>query len=174
MNLLLPPQIIKRLRRELRRATWKEIGGVLMGEHVRDEVFRVTDISIQRSGGTQACFIRDPKDHKAQLQEFFNRTGEDYQRFNYLGEWHSHPSFDAFPSSTDIKTMQSMLSDPDVGAHFLILLITKLSRTKGIETTVILFRPGEPPVEVPVLRESETLKRTQGTAQQWLRKLFRM
>src|SRR5258707_14116421 len=82
MQLLLPPQIIKRLHRELRRAGRKEIGGLLMGEHVRDEIFRLVDISVQRSGGSQACFIRNPADHQAQLQEFFGRTAEDYRRFN--------------------------------------------------------------------------------------------
>jgi proteasome lid subunit RPN8/RPN11 len=73
-----------------------------MGEHVRDDIFRVVDISVQRSGGSQSCFIRNPTDHQAQLQDFFARTSEDYSRFNYLGEWHSHPSFTAAPSITDI------------------------------------------------------------------------
>jgi len=174
MQLLLPPQIVKRLRRELRRAGKQEIGGLLMGEHVSDEVFRVTDISVQRSGGTHACFVRDHKDHQAQLQDFFKRNGENYGRFNYLGEWHSHPSFDALPSSTDIETMQSILSDPAVGANFLILLITKLSRIKGIEATAVLFRHGASPTEAPVLREQKGQERRNGTARGWLRKIFRM
>jgi len=84
MQLLLTPQILKRLRRELRRAGEREIGGLLMGEQVRDEVFRVVDLSVQRAGGTEACFIRDPASHKAQLDKFFARTGGDYTRFNYL------------------------------------------------------------------------------------------
>jgi proteasome lid subunit RPN8/RPN11 len=98
MQLLLPPKIIKRLQRELRRAGKQEIGGLLMGEHVRDEIFRVVDISVQRAGGSEAYFIRDPASHKTQLEKFFADTGADYSRFNYLGEWHSHPTFEAVPS----------------------------------------------------------------------------
>ena len=44
MQLLLPNPILKRLQRELRRASRSEIGGLLMGEHLGDETFRVADI----------------------------------------------------------------------------------------------------------------------------------
>jgi [CysO sulfur-carrier protein]-S-L-cysteine hydrolase len=64
MQLLLPSRLIQRLQSELKRAGNREIGGLLMGEHVRDEVFRIVDISVQRSGGDRACFIRRPEDHK--------------------------------------------------------------------------------------------------------------
>jgi integrative and conjugative element protein (TIGR02256 family) len=93
-----------------------------MGEHIGDELFRVVEISVQRSGGTAACFIRHPNEHKAQLERFFAQTGNDYARFNYLGEWHSHPSFEPAPSETDVCTMQSIVEDPEVGVNFLVLL----------------------------------------------------
>lgn len=173
MQLLLPPKIINRLQRELRRAGKQEIGGLLMGEHIRDEVFRVVDISVQRSGGSQACFSRDPKDHQAQLQEFFARTGEDYGRFNYLGEWHSHPSFEPFPSPTDIETMQSIVSDPSVGVNFVTLIIARLSSRARIELTVTAFRVGVSPAAVPVSVEADTQPPTVATAGSWLRKIFR-
>jgi [CysO sulfur-carrier protein]-S-L-cysteine hydrolase len=174
MHLLLPPQIIKRLYGELRRAGRREIGGLLMGEHVRDDVFRVVDISVQRLGGTQVCFIRNPTDHQTQLQEFFARTGENYSRFNYLGEWHSHPTFDALPSTTDIQTMQSIVSDPAVGVNFLTLLIAKLSSGKQVEATAIAFRMGEPPVGVSVSAEVDSQAQPRGAVYQWLRKIFRL
>lgn len=173
MQLLLPPKIIKRLRRELRRAGRQEIGGLLMGEHVRDEIFRVVDISVQRSGGSQACFSRDPKAHKTQLQEFFSRTGENYSRFNYLGEWHSHPSFEPLPSSTDIETMQSIVSDPSVGVNFMTLIIARLTSRATIELTATAFRVGVSPVAVPVSIEADTQPPNEGTAGSWLRKIFR-
>ena len=173
MQLLLPPKIIKRLQRELRRAGKQEIGGLLMGEHVRDEVFRVVDISVQRAGGSQACFSRDPKAHKTKLQEFFSRTGENYSRFNYLGEWHSHPSFEPLPSSTDIETMQSIVSDPSVGVNFLTLIIARLPSRATIELTATAFRVGVSPVAVPVSVEADTQTPHEGTAGSWLRRIFR-
>jgi hypothetical protein len=78
MQLLLPSRITKRIRRELKRAGTQEIGGLLMGEHVRADAFRVVDISVQRTGGSSASFVRDPASHDAQLKAFFARTGADF------------------------------------------------------------------------------------------------
>lgn len=172
MQILLTIEILKRLRRELRRAGKQEIGGLLMGEHVRDDIFRVVDITVQRSGGSHSCFVRDPSDHKTQLDEFFARTKGDYSRFNYLGEWHSHPSFEAVPSSTDMETMQSIVSDPAVGVNFLALMVVKLARRKRIEATAMAFRPTTHPILVPVSAESQRDGREDRKLTNWFRKYF--
>ncbi len=157
MQLLVARPVIERLERELRRAGRKEIGGLLMGEHVRDELFRLVELSVQRSGGTNACFIRRPGDHKAQLEKFFAETGNDFTRFNYMGEWHSHPSFEPLPSDTDVRTMQSIAEDPDAGVNFLVLMVCRLASGRGrvLELTATAFRAGAPPVAVPVSFEPE-------------------
>lgn len=150
MHLLLTAAVLKRLHRELRRAGSREIGGLLMGEHVGDDVFRVVEISVQRSGGTYAHFVRDPAHHDAHLRSFFARTGDDFTRFNYLGEWHSHPTFEPSPSAVDIATMQSLVEDPAVGVNFLVLLIATLAATRRIEVSATLFSPKAPPVSVAI------------------------
>jgi integrative and conjugative element protein (TIGR02256 family) len=157
MQLVLTAPVLKRLERELRRAGRKEIGGLLMGEHVGDGLFRVVELSVQRSGGTHACFIRRPEDHKTELERFFAQTGNDYARFNYLGEWHSHPSFEPLPSDTDIRTMQSMIEDPDVGVNFLVLMVCRLESGSGrvLHLTATAFRAGTSPLAAPVSVEAE-------------------
>src|SRR5438552_2278187 len=117
MRLLIPTIIINRLKYEL-CGRLREIGSVLVGEHVSGDVFRVADISVQRQGGALAHFVRDPVHHKEFLSEFFSRTGHDYLRFNYIGEWHSHPSFQPLPSQSDLETMYEIVNDPEVGANF--------------------------------------------------------
>lgn len=153
MQLLIPPKVVKQLKRELRRAGSREIGGLLMGECVGEEQFRLVEVTVQRTGGSHAEFMRQPTTHQAQLDDFFTRTGNDYSRFNYLGEWHSHPSFEAVPSITDIGTMQSIVDDPIVGAHFLVLLIVKLSG-RAMELSATAFRPDLPSVAVSVAVEA--------------------
>lgn len=157
MQLLVARPVIERLERELRRAGSREIGGLLMGEHVRDELFRLVELSVQRGGGTNACFIRHPQDHKAQLEKFFAQTGNDFSRFNYMGEWHSHPSFEPLPSDTDIRTMQSMVQDPDVNVNFLVLIVCRMASGPGrvLEVTATAYRPGATPVAVPISVEAE-------------------
>ncbi len=172
MKIQLPPLIVKRLRRELRRAGRREIGGLLMGEDVGDGNFRVVEVSVQRSGGTEACFIRNPKDHQPELDAFFARTGNDYSRFNYLGEWHSHPSFTATPSAPDLATMLAIVNDPTVGSNFLVLLIAKLSG-KQVEATATLFTQTASPILVPLEVEDETAGQKPTRLSGWIKKIFR-
>lgn len=111
-----------------------------MGEHLGDDDYRIIDLSVQRAGGTAVCFIRHPKKHRTQLDLFFERTGHNYTRFNYLGEWHSHPSFPTAPSGPDLRTMQALARDPAVGANFLVLLIVRLESDASLRSSTTVFR----------------------------------
>lgn len=135
-----------KLWRELRKAGSNEIGGVLAGEALGNGHFLVLDLSVQRDGSF-ANFSRSSTSHDRFMQHFFKRTGHNYERFNYLGEWHSHPSFPAWPSSTDFLQMQGLAEDPDQQANFLALLVVKLSRDGKIEGTAHAFRRGRPPIQ---------------------------
>lgn len=173
MQLLLPSHLIQRLISELKRAGNREIGGLLMGEHVRDEVFRIVDISVQRSGGDRVCFIRHPKDHKKALQRFFARTGNDFSRFNYLGEWHSHPSFAPVPSSVDVETMQCMAADPSVGANFLVLLIAKRDTGGNFQASATAFAGGSSPQHIDLEHELSPSLNEGGPLRQLARRILK-
>jgi len=154
MKLLLPQPILQHLRLELRSARRREIGGLLLGEHVEGETFRVVEATVQQSGGSAVHFVRDPAQHQKQLDDFFARTGNDYAKFNYMGEWHSHPSFEPLPSGEDIATMQSIVEDPKVGVNFLVLVIPRLTRWNMLKLSAMLFRPSCQPDFVDVEVES--------------------
>jgi len=113
-----------------------------MGEHFSEHVFRVKDLTIQPHGGRFASFVRAVQNMLAPLTQFFEVTNHDYTRFNYLGEWHSHPSFVPQPSGQDRVTMRGIVDDPEVGANFIILMIVKLNRTGRLEGSVTIFQPG--------------------------------
>jgi integrative and conjugative element protein (TIGR02256 family) len=163
MKLQIPASLIARLRHELRSAGRREIGGVLVGEHVEDSTFRVADMSFQRRGGTIAHFERDLVSAKAFVGAFHRKTGNNYQRFNYLGEWHSHPSFFPTPSITDIETAQGIVEDPNVGVTFIVLLICRLRFWGRLEISATSFiGGGQPaPVELSVFEELNNRSRLQ-------------
>ncbi len=144
-----------------------------MGEHLSDETFRVVDITVQHSGGSECHFVRNPEEHNSQLKEFFARTGENYRRFNYLGEWHSHPSFESHPSPTDMTTMQSMVNDPAIGVNFLILLVVRLRWTSNIHIAGVAFRPGLDPASVAVSPEDDPEGEPRGKTKHWLQRIFK-
>ena len=144
MKILLPRLATELLRRELTEAKYREIGGVLVGEHIGEETFRIANLSVQRTGETSHHFVRDPAQHQQFLRQFFERTGHDYVRYNYFGEWHSHPTVPALPSSTDISTMNGIVSDPDVGVAFAVLLIARLHWCWGLQLSATAIRPDLP------------------------------
>lgn len=154
-TVLLPPEIEDRLRPALEAAGEKEIGGILMGECLTPGVFRIVDVSIQKRRGSFSRFVRGIADALVALKQFFSRTRHDYQRFNYLGEWHSHPSFHPIPSQTDMDSMQEMVEDKAVGAHFLVLLIIRLGGS-DLQATATVFQPSMEPMQATLSSDEAT------------------
>src|SRR5687767_12943368 len=109
MQIELAPDINARLRQALRRAGLREIGGMLFAEQLAPAHFRLMDFSLDLFSGSHTHFRRNPQAHQQALNEFFENTGRDFSRFNYLGEWHSHPLFSITPSVEDTETMQSLV-----------------------------------------------------------------
>ncbi len=155
MNLLLPPEIVTKVVDALARAGTREIGGILMGEHVGVDTFQVKDLTIQRKGGTFATFIRVIEEIIGPLRKFFISTKHYYTRFNYLGEWHSHHSFALTPSGRDHATMLEIVTDPQLGARFVVLLLVKLNESKQLEHSVTIYQPGARPIIGRVLQEAK-------------------
>lgn len=140
-----------------------------MGEHVAEGVFRVVDVSVQRRGGSHGHFVRDPANHNRQLQGFFDRVGRDFTRFNYLGEWHSHPTFAPAPSTVDVATMRSLVADSSVGVNFLVLLIVRLIAPMTMEGTATVFAEGMTPMPVSVACEQQEPNTCLARVARWLR-----
>lgn len=138
--LTLPPDIQSQLKDGLLRAGNRECGGILMGEHVGANHFIVRHMTLQRKG-TFASFVREIREAVAGLRKFFIHTEYNYKRFNYVGEWHSHPSFAPEPSWKDHETMHELVTDPGGNATFLVLVIVKLNALNSLEGSVHTYLP---------------------------------
>jgi proteasome lid subunit RPN8/RPN11 len=148
MQVSLPSEIAVRLLRELEQAGHREIGGILMAEQLSEPGhFRVVDFSVDPHSGKSDYFERDPSTHGAVLEAFFQRNGHDFSRFNYLGEWHSHPCFPVRPSFRDMKTMLQLVNGGD-GIDFALLMIVKLIGPAALEASMTLFMRGARPTLV--------------------------
>lgn len=138
MRLVLPSDIVHKMRRHMFRAGRREIGGMIMGEEIGDQRFRVVDFSLDAKSGTSGNFVRHADQHDQALSAFFERTGADYRRYNYLGEWHTHPSFSVHPSLQDVHAMQDLV-DGSGGVDFGVLLIARLGWFWRLECSAHLF-----------------------------------
>ena len=140
MRLVLPVEVIKEMCDALTKAGRREIGGILMGEHIGPDTFRVKAMTIQPKGGTFASFVRIIAGIVAPLRSFFEATRHNYRRVNYLGEWHSHHSFELSPSGRDHLTMNEIVIDESLGAHFVVLLLVKLDRHALLNCSVTVYQ----------------------------------
>jgi sulfur-carrier protein adenylyltransferase/sulfurtransferase len=140
MILRLPATQRAELVDALQEAGEREIGGILMGEHVDVNEFRVASLTIQRRSGTIARFVRIVEHAVTALTRFFRETGNDFTRFNYLGEWHSHPLFTPYPSSEDHVSMMKILWDEKVGANFVVLIVAKMVDGELVTTGTLYTR----------------------------------
>lgn len=145
IEVVLNSRCVRKLKRELRAAGQKEIGGVLAAEQVGDGRFLVVDLSVQRNG-THSHFERDPVQHREFIWRFHERMGHNPERFNYLGEWHSHPAYPATPSDVDFCQMQYLVEDAEQKSSFLVLMIVKLGPNGDLRGSAYGFRPGFAPV----------------------------
>lgn len=140
MKVILPSDQVRRLRGALARAGTWESGGQLFGEQLAPSRFRVTDLTVQRRLGAFATFIVDLVEAGQAAVEFFRRTGHAYSRHNYIGEWHSHPSFDVAPSAKDSRTMRELVAADDFRGSFAVLMIARLDGPE-LRTGAWLFDP---------------------------------
>ena len=123
MKLDIPKALRRRLHRTVRHGGRLEIGGVLMAEQLAPGNFRLVDFSIDSCTGSEAHFVRTVEDHQAALTKFFKDTGSDFSRFNYLGEWHSHPNHPPLPSVEDMASMHSLVhGERDIPFAVLIIV----------------------------------------------------
>ena len=140
LNLILPREIADVIKNALEKAGRREVGGVLLAEHVGPDEFAVREITVDKRGAV-ASFVRRIEHALARITAFFHGVNHDYRQFNYLGEWHSHPSFEPEPSGRDHASMHEIVDDPKVGANFVALLIVKLDVTGNLVATAHAYLP---------------------------------
>lgn len=86
----------------------------------------MTEITVQARRGSIARFIVDLVQATKDAIRFFDRTAHNYSRFNYIGEWHSHPNYAVQPSGTDAQTMRRLVTDLSFQGSFALLMIVRL------------------------------------------------
>ncbi len=107
---------------------------MLFGEQLAEGDFRIVKATQQAlGGGNTTRFNRRGFHARTEIKRLHNRYGGHATRFNYLGEWHSHPNVPAFPSVQDELTMRELLADQSGAVNFLVLAIVRLGVTRALE-----------------------------------------
>lgn len=155
MKLRIPAKIVEKRIDDLKRARSREIGGILFGEQLDEGEFRVVEMTRQCFwGGTATTFRRRGRGARRAVLALHKKYGGDPQRFNYLGEWHSHPNDPVLPSPRDELTMYQLLADQRDAVNFLVLMILGLRGGFELEmgATAYLSTGQKVPCEVEIER----------------------
>lgn len=139
LRVTVPRDVQRTLVTAMTRAGPRECGGVLMGEHVGENHFTVRSLTIQRPGSI-ASFVRRVGGLGKAIKTFCRANDNDFTRFNYLGEWHSHPLFSVQPSSRDHATMRELATDKRLGATFVVLMVCRL-QARALEGSAHTYLP---------------------------------
>jgi [CysO sulfur-carrier protein]-S-L-cysteine hydrolase len=152
MRLDIPKDLRSRLNRVVRRGGRNEVGGVLMAEQIEPGNFKLVDFTVDHQAGGTAHFVRSVDEHRVALERFFSRTGADYGRFNYLGEWHSHPNHVPIPSREDIRSMEGLVKgEGDIS--FAVLIVVRAG-WRRLAMSATLFERGRSPCAVTIVDPS--------------------
>lgn len=127
----------------LQKAGVREIGGWLVAEQLAPGEFELVGFTVDLEVGTHNRFSSLPATHGEQLDRILTEHADRRGRVDYLGEWHSHPTFPPIPSDIDVASMTKMVDF--YRPSFAPLLIVRLLGTEMLETTFTTFQRGQPP-----------------------------
>ena len=158
MKIQIPKKIVEKWASDLKQAGRREIGGVLFGEQIREGEFRLLDATKQSSwGSTSATFTRHGVGARKEVLALHERYGGNPERFNYLGEWHSHPNAPVRPSLQDEFTMRKLLVDQGKAVNFLVLLIVKLDRQTQLHIGAMTYLSSGQKLQSEVVLEEQKI-----------------
>lgn len=143
LSLLFPLIHWNAMRACLQKGGRREIGGWLAAEQLRPGEFELVGFTVDLEVGTHNRFTSLPMTHGEQLDKILRENADRTGRVDYLGEWHSHPTFPPIPSGIDLAAMTKMVEYS--GPSFAALLIVRMLCDELLEATITTFQRGSPP-----------------------------
>jgi integrative and conjugative element protein (TIGR02256 family) len=105
----------------------KEAGGILIGRVWPDSRVLI-EVATVPNGFDEAGRYSFNRSREA-AQQIINRAWEESMGEQiYLGEWHSHPEEDPWPSSRDRQMIRTMFRETRMEIRFLILIVVGTHR----------------------------------------------
>ena len=125
MKIIIKKEVANKIKEKILDDMPNESKGACFAYHKDEEVFEIIDTYISKYKGTKffANLIVNRK-YKKFEKLFYKSKGHDYKHYNYIGDWHSHPSFECVPSIFDKKEIDDELNHSN--AYFLIQIILKV------------------------------------------------
>lgn len=131
MKIIIPKKITTKIYNQVVKHSPNETKGALFAEKLDNTTFKIDDVYFESKVGNIAFveLINNNK-YKKYQKNYHKQNNYDYTNHNYIGDWHSHPMFELFPSNFD---QQEVIRDLEKSnAKFLIQIIVKVINNKLI------------------------------------------
>lgn len=124
MKIIMPKTISKKIYQRIKETSPNETKGALFAKKINDDLYEIDAVYFEKIIGTYA-FVKlyNNEAYKKFQEKYHAKHLNDYETHNYIGDWHSHPSFECYPSSYDRLEVESDLQKSN--AKFLIQMILK-------------------------------------------------
>lgn len=143
LSLTVPRSQLVKLHIYLTQGGKREIGGWLVAEQIAPGEFELVGLTVDLEVGTHSRFESLPVPHSEQMDRILLENRGRAGRVDYLGEWHSHPTFPPVPSNIDFASMTGMVEKN--GPSFATLIIVRLTDNASIQATMTTFERGKRP-----------------------------
>lgn len=140
LSLRIPRQQLAELQVYLTQGGKREIGGWLIAKQITPGEFELVGFTVDLEVGTRDRFDSLPEPHSEQMDRILLENNDRTGRVDYLGEWHSHPTFPPVPSKIDMAAMTDMVENS--GPLFAALVIVRLMGNASIQATITTFQRG--------------------------------
>jgi integrative and conjugative element protein (TIGR02256 family) len=138
-----PSHVQEQLERRAVEAGGKETCGILVGKITDGRIAIVTDASDAGPKAESSATIcsRDVGYTQRWLEDRVKSAGG---KIEYIGEWHSHPSEDTTPSTTDTTSLTDIASSPNYLCGTPVMLILGCYEGQVKQRSAYCFATGRP------------------------------
>lgn len=136
LKIILPEKIFENIKKFVVKHYPNECGGVFVGK-INEDTAVIEKMMVPRRFRSNPVFFSRIADfiNKWLVRVFKQSKGETI----YLGEWHSHPNGEPYPSSTDFSSMKKIALNTDVRIETPLLLIVGYDRNLFSEQFYLFY-----------------------------------
>ncbi len=129
MEIIIPKEITLRLIKQISKYSPLETKGALFAEDLGNDTFKIDEVYLEPKPGT-TTFVKLYINHEyVTFQKNYHKLrNNNFSKYNYIGDWHSHPLFECYPSSYDVSEVEKDMKQSN--AIFLVQLILKVFNGK--------------------------------------------
>ncbi len=125
MEIIIPKKISLILIKQISKHSPLETKGALFAEDLGNDTFKIDEVYLEPKPGTTTFVKLYINQEYLSFQKNYHKFRKNnFSKYNYIGDWHSHPLFECLPSSYDVSEVEEDIKKSN--AIFLVQIILKV------------------------------------------------